>query len=179
MKKVRNITRKITCLLLAAVVLFGMAPATVYAAEDDEVITFDTQTVTEPTEEGDWDFTGLYDFTANPNARIGMITKVSMQGKGTASGIYLTASVNANEQATQIGVKNIIIQKKVSFGWQNVATSAGGYATNASDYTLQAYGPQLEVGQTYRILSTHYAYLSNGYTEVPNQTNEFVYAITN
>lgn len=179
MKNVRSVTKKVTCLLLAAAVLFGMAPATVYAAEDDEVTVFDVQTVTEPTEEGEWDFVGIYDFSVNPNARTAMITKVSMQGNGTSSGIYLTGSVNANETATQIGVKDIIIQKKVSFGWQNVATSAGGYALSASSYSFQGYGPQLEIGETYRILSTHYAYLSNGYTEVPNQTNEFVYYYTN
>lgn len=166
-------TKKILCFLLVAVFLFGMTAVT--ASAEEGTITFDVVETAEPTADEVHDIEGIYNFTANGDARIGMITAVELKGDVKSDGLHITIYTKANETATTIGVKDVIVQKKVSFGWQNVATSAGSAASNSSIYSGSAVVAGLEPGETYRIICIHYAYLSNGYTQVPNQTNEFIY----
>lgn len=168
--------KKILCLLLAGIMLFGMTSTTAFA-EADAVEVFDVVTTTGTGDTSDWSYGG--NNSISTYASTPMITKVFLGGVAVKGGFSLTASVWTNETATSIGVKDILVQKQTSAGWINVASSSGGSVTDASTYSCSGLVTSLEAGQTYRITATHYATLSNGYTQVPHISDSFVYVPVN
>lgn len=174
----RKLRQKLGYMLLAVTLLFGMLPATVFAQEDMAV--FDGWEVTEPVDVSDWEIVGENNFTGNSFVRSPMITAVSLNGihvyeNGQLTGLKIYAKISANE-AVKMGVKNIVVQKYIGNNtWQAAAYCAGGSGTGKGSYEFEALCNTLERGQTYRIVGTHYAYLSTGYREIENTSQTFIY----
>ena len=174
----RKLQQKLSCMLLAVTLLFGMLPATVFAQED--IAVFEGGEVTEPIDVSDWEIAGVKNYTGNPFARTPMITSINLYGthvyeNGQLTGLRIYAKVSANE-TVKMGTKNIVVQKYLGNNkWQAVAYCAGGSGTGSGSYEYTALCTTLEKGQTYRISGTHYAYLSTGYKEIENYSDSFVY----
>lgn len=174
----RKLRQKLGYMLLAVTLLFGMLPATVFAQEGMAV--FDGWEVTEPVDVSDWEIVGENNFTGNSFVRSPAITGINLYGthiyeSGQLKGLNIYANVSANE-AVKMGVKNIVVQKYIGNNtWQAAAYCAGGSGTGKASYEYVAFCSSLERGQTYRIVGTHYAYLSTGYQEIENTSQTFIY----
>lgn len=170
----KKLKQRMGIMLLIAVMLCVVTPIT--ASAEESVETFEMIQASENVVSGQKSYLGLNNFSSNANVRTPMITSTYLNANPTAAGLVLTIRTFANEEANMIGVSDVVVEKKVGLGWQTVATSAGGYSTRTSMYSGTATVQNLEKGKTYRVSCTHYAYLSNGYNSVSNQTNEFVYS---
>lgn len=91
----------------------------------------------------------------------------------SSSGMLLNFSTDCVQLAKTIGIKDVVIKQKVWYGWKTVATSVGGYYTNASTYTGSILYTNAIKGENYRITYTHYAD-ADEYTEV-NGELEFIF----
>ena len=91
-----------------------------------------------------------------------------------SDGMHLTFTTECSQVASVIGVKDIVIQKKVWYGWKTVATSDGAENTNSTALACSVLYPGAEVGETYRFSCIHYAD-ADEYSEVVNQTDGVVF----
>ncbi len=78
-------------------------------------------------------------------------------GVGIASnGVSVTYITRATQTADEIGVKNLVLQEKTTFGWTDITIG------NRCGYNRDYYGGSLVYtaavrGKTYRVCATHYA----------------------
>ena len=98
------------------------------------------------------------------------IISVSCSEEGMRIGIT-TGSVGTS---SVIGVRDIVIMKKVWYGWKTVATSDGDEAYDSGIMGVSLLYTNAEYDETYRITCVHYANV-NGYIEGENDTGAFVF----
>ncbi len=78
-------------------------------------------------------------------------------GVGIASnGVSVTYVTRATQTADEIGVRNLVLQEKTTFGWTDIAIG------DRCGYNRDYYGGSLVYtaavkGKTYRVCATHYA----------------------
>lgn len=87
--------------------------------------------------------------------------------------ITMSISPQANRTASVVGVKNIKLQKKVWYGWDVVATGAGGEVYNATSMYWNGYYYSPEYGATYKVTYTIYANV-DGYAEADIEKGNYV-----
>jgi|GEM_PF-1701177 len=178
----KNIS-KLLSFLFAAIVLINSSGLTVKAAEntnsfsyyivlsgdysdyepsEDEIITvspdvvvMEAEPITIPTNNSD----------SLISPRTTTFTCATMDVTYVSTGMVITIFVSTNRTASTIGVKDIEIQKKVWYGWETVATSAGGGDKNVDTvaYTMKYFNSVY--GATYRVKCTLYANV-DGYAEI-------------
>lgn len=96
-------------------------------------------------------------------------------GIGIASnGLQITFVTSASETATEIGVKDVVLQEKVWYGWKNIP--ANNYCTYNSDiYTGSVVYTAATKGTTYRVKCTHYAKFGSNELTLSTTSSELVY----
>lgn len=96
-------------------------------------------------------------------------------GIGIASnGLQLTYRTRATQTADEIGVKDIVLQEKVWYGWKDIPV--GNYCTYNSDmYAGGVVYTAAEKGKTYRVHCTHYAKFGGTELTLYGESSEFVY----
>lgn len=157
--------------LILAILMFVSAPgAQVLAAEyasdvQEGTLTIETaQNIDSPNVEV---------FT-NGDLRATTFTDASIIISCSSEGLLAEFVTSTNKVATTIGVKDIVFQKKVWYGWTTVGTATGSEKTNTSLAGHWARYNEPEIGATYRVTCVHYADV-DGYRELSNNTGEFVF----
>ncbi len=166
--KIMKTVRKMVGLTFA-VILFASAPmvqveaAQQYNTESDTVTNLEV-VIKDVSEE---------DFGKNSIARTA-IYNCLINVTCDSEGMHVDFMVHANGTASEIGIKDIKIQKKVWYGWKTVATSDGAEAQNVASFGCSILYSGAEYGETYRITCIHYADV-DGYTEEQNEIDSFVF----
>lgn len=90
------------------------------------------------------------------------------------NGLLMTFDTTATQLASEIGVKNVILQEKTLFGWKNIPVS--NYCTYNSDwYSVDIVYTGATKGTTYRIKCTHYAKFGSTELTLDNTSSELTY----
>lgn len=168
--KMNKKIRKIISIMLTAVCLLCIPYSKVLAADeiqtvDEKIVTLDARITDNPFGNVSPEIS-TYATTFNKASIV-----VSFSSEGMMVDIYTLM----NKEASVVGVKDIKIQKKVWYGWSTVVTSEGGGSTNCLSSGCTVIYRGAELGETYRVLCTHYGNTDGGYRELENETSGYVY----
>ena len=96
-------------------------------------------------------------------------------GIGIASnGVSITFSTSSTQVASEIGVKNIVLQEKNGLGWTNIGIS-NHYDRNRQEYTGGVVYTGAQRRKTYRVYCTHYAIINGREYTLYSITDNLVY----
>lgn len=97
-------------------------------------------------------------------------------GIGIASnGVEITFATSSTESASEIGVKNVVLQEKQpGGGWKSIPIS-NHYARGTDDYFGGVVYTGAQKGRTYKVSCTHYAIIDGHEYTLNSQTGELVY----
>lgn len=112
-------------------------------------------------------------YSVNENLRATTFTNAEIIAGFSSNGMLIEFITSTSKNASTIGVKNIVIQKKEWYGWKTVATAEGGGETDSSLTGYQVLYKGAEKGATYRVTCTHYANV-DGYRELNATSGELV-----
>lgn len=166
----RRKVKRVLGFLFAAMTLVCMSGSQVFAAESiaevDEKIVFLQGELAEniSLEQGD----------VNENLRATTFINAGVAISCSSEGLLLEFVTSTNKEASTIGVKDIVIQKKVWYGWSTVAVAADGGEKNTSMSVYRVLYRDAVKGTTYRVTCNHYADV-DGYRELADDTGEFVF----
>ena len=146
-----------TLSLLSVLVLFNGVLA--FAKEEESVVKLECQILESDTE-------------VNSSARSTTFIDNSIDISYSANGMYVTITTGMNTTASLVGAKDIKVQIKNGNDWVTVAVSDGGEACNTATCVLAFTYPDSIVGETYRVVCTHYGDV-DGYREMYHETNGF------
>ena len=146
-----------TLSLLSVLVLFNGVFA--FAKEEESVQKLECQVLEGNTE-------------VNSSARSTTFIDNSIDISYSANGMYETITTGMNTTASLVGAKDIKVQIKNGNDWVTVAVSDGGEAYNTATCVLAFTYPDSIVGETYRVVCTHYGDV-DGYREMYHETNGF------
>ena len=90
------------------------------------------------------------------------------------NGICITYSTRATQVATEIGVKDMVLQEKTILGWRDIPVK------DHYDYDTELYFGSVvylsaETGKTYRVYCTHYAIIDDVEYTLYNETDSLVF----
>ena len=108
----------------------------------------------------------------NSSVRSTTFIDTSIDISYSAAGMYVTITTGMNTTASLVGAKDIKVQIKNGNDWVTVAVSDGGEAYNTTICVLAFTYPDSIVGETYRVVCTHYGDV-DGYREMYHETNGF------
>ena len=91
-----------------------------------------------------------------------------------SNGLQLGFRTRATQTADTIGVKNVILQEKVWYGWKNI-TLDGHYVRNSDIYSGGVVYTEAKKGTTYRITCTHYATFGGNELTLYGESSELRY----
>lgn len=96
-------------------------------------------------------------------------------GLGIASnGLQISFRTRATQTADEIGVKEVVLQEKVWYGWKDI--EVGGRCVYDSDmYAGGVVYTNAQKGTTYRVHCTHYAIFNGVELTLYGETSEFQY----
>lgn len=80
----------------------------------------------------------------------------------TDTKVIVSCITQSTHMASEIGVKDIVLEEKRSDGWHVVMTSSGGSEMNDVYFTGDATYSKRDKNRTYRASCTHYATFSDG-----------------
>lgn len=165
-RKMNGLFKRMISLALVSLVLIAMPCTQVLAAEEIETVAADVMQLE----------TILLDVSEIPNMIVPYSTafsKASILTSFSSAGMLVEFAARVNGTASYIGVKDIVIQKKVWYGWETVATSQGSKSTNTTVYASSVLYPNAVKGETYRTKCLFYAYVDE-YAEGASETTGYV-----
>ena len=152
--------KKITSLLLSAVMLSTLFINVAFAAENSEET--DVVKLEAVVQE--------YTPDANAAARSTTFADATVDVSFSSSGMSITITTGMTKIASLVGVKDIEVQLKNGNDWVTVATCAeGGEATNALGCAVALTYTGAIYGEYYRVVCTHYGDV-DGYRELYHET---------
>ncbi len=168
--------RKVLCLALAGIMAMGLNPVHIVAAEEAKVTAMNWINQEEMTLDlADEDvYGGLYDLDPESMARTVMLTNCAIRMTYETSSLYMEFVTGCNYEASEIGVKDIEVQKKKGIfweSWETIATSSGGSSIRSYDHIGNCTCTTVVKGETYRVKCTHYAYVGGVYYSLENVTD--------
>ena len=92
----------------------------------------------------------------------------------SSSGLSITFTTSATQTASEIGIKNVMLQEKTWYGWKDLPIS-NYYINNSDSYSGEVIYTNAVSGKTYRAYCTHYAKFGSTELTLYNETNNFVY----
>ena len=152
--------KKITSLLLSAIMLSTLFINVAFAAENSE----ETDVVALEAV--------VQEYTPNVNsvARSTTFADATVDVQFSSSGMSITISTSMTMIASVVGVKDIEIQLKNGSDWVTVATcTEGGEANNALGCAVALTYTGAIYGEYYRVVCTHYGDV-DGYRELYHET---------
>ena len=166
-QKTKRKIGKFVCAVLAMAFLVSLPYAQVSAAQSVEVVSQEVQVLEAV----------VYELPSDENrpALRTIFYNGIVNVNGSDDGMLIEVSAEANGVASEIGIKDIKIQRKVWYGWSTVATSSGGVMNNVSSVGCRILYPDAVKGATYRILYTVFGNV-DGYAESDGSSGEFVYS---
>lgn len=118
---------------------------------------------------------GVNDISGNPSARAATLTNCRAGISVSANGVRGVIKTGSTVTASEIGIKNIRVEKYVNGRWTLVGSHPGGYTTNDDAYVVDVWTDSAEKGVQYRITCTHYAILDGVRRELNNATDGVSY----
>ncbi|MBO4976670.1 MAG: hypothetical protein J6C54_02860 [Lachnospiraceae bacterium] len=151
--------KKITSLLLSAIMLSTLFINVAFAAENSE----ETDVVALEAV--------VQEYTPNVNsvARSTTFADATVDVQFSSSGMSITISTSMTMIASVVGVKDIEIQLKNGSDWVTVATSTGGQLNNVLGCAVDLLYTGAIYGEYYRVVCTHYGDV-DGYRELYHET---------
>lgn len=116
---------------------------------------------------------GIYDIP--DGARAAMLTGCSIGISVNANGVKGSIKTGSTVMASEIGIKNIVVEKLVGGKWQPLGDPQSGYRTNNNTCVMEVWTNSAEKGVQYRITCTHYAVLEGKTHELYNETKGVSY----
>lgn len=116
------------------------------------------------------------DSTTMENVRATTFLDTSFVVECTSAGMDITIHTSMTKEASVVGVKDIVIERKVGLGWVTVATATGGEVYNSAGCAVTLLYEQAIYDETYRISCVHYANV-DGYRELEHVSGniKFIY----
>lgn len=157
-----KLLKKLTCTLLTAMMLCTTFISPVCAAESQiqEVDIINASV------------TGFSSGSYNNMSRATTFIDTTITVTYIADGMYVTITTDMNKTASAVGVKDVEIQRKDGNSWTTIAVSDGGGVTNQTGCLVSFTYPNVEYGETYRVVCTHYANVDE-YRELYHETAGF------
>lgn len=118
---------------------------------------------------------GVYDIPDMSEARAAMLSGCSIGISVNANGVKGSIKTGSTVKASEIGIKDIKMEKYVNGKWTLVGSSAGGSTTNDTSYAMNVSTTAAQKGVQYRISCTHYAVLEGVKHELYNVTDGVSY----
>lgn len=117
---------------------------------------------------------GIYDIP-DSGARAAMLTGCTIGISVSADGVRGSIKTGSTVQASEIGIRDIRLEKYEGGKWVLVGSHPGGSRTNNNAYVVEVSTSSAEKGVQYRLSCYHYAILEGVRHEVFNQTKGVVY----
>lgn len=118
---------------------------------------------------------GIYDIPDQSGAKAAMLTGCSIGISVGADGVRGSIKTGSTVTASEIGIKNIKVEKYVDGAWTLVGSDPGGYITNNDVCAMNVSTSSAQKGVLYRISCTHYAVLEGVKHELYNETKGVSY----
>lgn len=116
---------------------------------------------------------GIYDIP--DGARAATLTGCTIGISVNANGVRGSIKTGSTVQASEIGIKNIVVEKLVDGKWKPLGDPQSGYRLNNDVCAMDVYTNSAEKGVQYRITCTHYAVLEGKMHELYNETKGVSY----
>lgn len=154
--------KKIVALLLAVTAMLSLPMQSVKAAEDlgNSVQILPCTIV------------ALNDQVWNNSTRATTFSDTTINVSCSSAGMYIAIFTSMTKEASVVGVKDIVVQRKVGFWWETVATASGGEVYNSTGLALNMTYTGAVYNETYRISCVHYGNV-DGYRELEHTTENF------
>ena len=91
-----------------------------------------------------------------------------------SNGLQLSFRTRATQTADEIGVKNVVLQEKVWYGWKNITLNIR-YVRNSDLYSGSVVYTEAKAGTTYRVNCTHYAIFDGTELTLYSESKELKY----
>lgn len=118
---------------------------------------------------------GHYDIPDNRGVRAATLNDCSICITVSANGVKGSIKTGSTVEASEIGIKNIKVEKYVNGKWTLVGNAPSGYRTNTNACAMDVWTDSAEKGVQYRISCTHYAILEGVLHELYNETGGVSY----
>lgn len=118
---------------------------------------------------------GIYDIPDIGGARAAMLTGCSIGVSVSADGVRGSIKTGSTVQASEIGIRDIRVEKYVDGKWVLVGTHPGGSRKNDDVYVMNISTSSAVKGVEYRVSCYHYAILEGEKHEIFNQTKGVSY----
>lgn len=103
-----------------------------------------------------------------------MMTNCIISVSCSEEGLHMDIITGTVGVASVLGIKDVVVKKKVWYGWKTVAISSGAEDYNQTSFGISLTYSDAEYGETYRITCVHYADV-DGYIEGENDTGALVF----
>lgn len=164
--------KRLLAVLCGAVILFNSGVGLVSHAE--EILSaWEVSEYQEPA--GEDVEHGIYDIPDFSGAKAATLTGCSIGISVSAEGVRGSIKTGSTVQASEIGIRDIRLEKYEDGKWVLVASHPGGSKTNNDVYVMNVSTSSAEKGVEYRLSCYHYAYLEGEKHEVFNQTKGVSY----
>lgn len=118
---------------------------------------------------------GIYDIPDISGARAATLTGCTIGISVSEEGVRGSIKTGSTVQASEIGIRDIRLEKYEDGKWVLVGTHPGGSRNNDNAYAMSVSTSSAEKGVQYRLSCYHYAILEGVRHEVFNQTKGVVY----
>lgn len=160
---------RLVAVILAVTLGVGFNPCQAVAAES--VTNLSVTNVTGQIDFNDPNMVWTTVGEGNENARGVHLFSCSIGMGYSSEGLHMSFITNCSEEADEIGVSDVKVQKKLGIFWSTVGTSSGAYDTNTYNFGGSSLFTDVEYGSTYRVSCVHYAYVDGQYLSMDNQTD--------
>lgn len=118
---------------------------------------------------------GIYDIPDISGAKAAMLTGCTIGVSVNANGVRGSIKTGSTVQASEIGIKDIKVEKYVDGTWTLVGSHPGGSIKNDNACVMDVSTSSAQKGVLYRISCTHYAILEGVRHELYNVTDGVSY----
>lgn len=118
---------------------------------------------------------GIYDIPDIGGARASTLSGCSIGISVSADGVRGSIKTGSTVAASEIGIRDIRVEKYVGGKWVLVGSHPGGHTTNDNAYALSVSTSSAVKGVEYRLSCYHYAIFDGEKHEVFNQTKGVSY----
>lgn len=164
--------KKLVAVLCGVFVLFGSSMGLAAQAEE-AVRAWIVSEYREP--QGKNVAHGIYDIPDTAGARAAMLTGCSIGISVNANGVKGSIKTGSTVTASEIGIKDIKVEKYVNGEWKLVGSHSGGTKYNTNACVMDVSTSSAEKGVLYRMSCTHFAVLEGVRHELFNVTDGVSY----
>lgn len=100
----------------------------------------------------------VVDSQGNARATVPFLTTCSTNRYDSSEGMTLTFTTICSNVSEEVGVKDIVVEKKSGIFWTTVATGEGGSCADTNVYRGSLLYAGAEYGTTYRVTCVYFAY---------------------